>query len=99
MAEDSKTPEATRDLKFYRHPTSGVQYAAIDRNRVRIKRADGLWGEFDRNGVYFEGPLRTCDPAFCRWVTGELIYNERVIAANNGIWPTTRIAAGTSDKR
>jgi hypothetical protein len=89
--ESTHGPDAARDLKFYRHPTSGMHYAAIDKNRVRIKRGD-IWGEFDRNGNYINGPLRSCDPAFCRWVTSELIYNERLMAADNGLWPTTSLA-------
>jgi hypothetical protein len=88
---------AAPDLKFYRHPTSGMQYAAIDKKRVRVKRGDGLWGEFDRDGIYCDGPLRSCDPAFCRWVTSELIYNEKVMAADNGIWPMTRLVTEKRD--
>jgi hypothetical protein len=92
MAKESTYgPDAARDLKFYRHPSSGMYYAAMDKNRVHVKRGE-MWGEFDRDGVYIQGTLRSCDTAFCRWVTSELIYNEKLMAANNGLWPLTRLA-------
>jgi hypothetical protein len=83
-------PAAAAKLKFYRHPSSGAYYAAYDRHRVHVKRGN-LWGEFDRNGNHLEGDIRYADPTFCRWVTGEHIYNERLLAAKTDVWPLTRL--------
>jgi len=77
-------------LKFYRHPSSGAYYGAYSGNHVHVKRGN-LWGEFDRNGNYIEGGIRYADPCFCRWVTGEHIYNQRITAAKTDVWPLTRL--------
>lgn len=86
----SQAPEANASpdsadqvqLKYYRHPyQSTTFYGAYDGTRLRVTRGD-LWGEFDRNGSYLAGPLRYADPCFCRWVTGEHLYNERIKALN-----------------
>jgi hypothetical protein len=89
-AAASTGPAAAAKLKFYRHPSSGAYYAAYDRHRVHVKRGN-LWGEFDRNGNHLEGDIRYADPTFCRWVTGEHIYNERLLAAKTDVWPLTRL--------
>jgi hypothetical protein len=56
-----------------------------------VKRGDE-WGEFDRNGQWLGvGELRCADPTFCRWVTGEYLYNERLLASGTELFLTTRL--------
>jgi hypothetical protein len=49
-------------------------------------------GEFDRDGNYLAGTVRSADPCFCRWVSGEHLYNERIKAANSPWHILTRSA-------
>jgi hypothetical protein len=102
MKEAAPTPSADAgdpgNLKFYRHPyQSSFYYAAYGPNRVRVKRGE-QWGEFDRNGNWLDGTLRCADPTFCRWVTGEHIYNAQLIAAKSELFAPTRLAAAPSEK-
>jgi hypothetical protein len=70
------------NLRFHRHPYAPLRFAAYDDKRVRVE-GDDAWGEFTRDGVWLEGPLRHADPIFCRWVCSERIYNERIAKAKD----------------
>jgi hypothetical protein len=59
-------------MKYCRHPYYPARYAALAADRVRVEAETGDWGEFDRNAVWLEGPLRHADPVWCRWVTSEI---------------------------
>ncbi len=78
-------------LKFYHHPYSDTYYGAYGPDRVRVKRG-AEWGEFNREGHWIEGPIRYADPCFCHWVTGEFIFNGRLLTTKNKVWPLTRLA-------
>ena len=86
-------------LKYYRHPSlnSNTYYAAYGPNRLRVTRGD-QWGEFDRNGNWLAGEIRFADPTFCRWVSGEHIYNARLIAAKSELFALTSLGAAKSEK-
>jgi len=58
--------------RFHRHPYSSARYGAYDANHVRVEE-DGKWGLFTRNAEWIDGPLRSADPIFARWVTGKFI--------------------------
>lgn len=95
MTEDPTPPAESLDpgkLKYYRHPShnSITYYAAYGPNRLRVKSGD-RWGEFDRDGNWLEGTLRFADPTFCRWVSGEHIYNARLIAAKSELFSLTSL--------
>lgn len=80
-APDGEAPRpALENLRFYRHPYAPLRFAAYDGQRVRVE-SETAWGEFTRDGVWLEGPLRHADPIFCRWVTGEHIFNQRIATA------------------
>jgi hypothetical protein len=97
MNEENSTASAEiRDAsrpKYYRHPSpnSNTYYGAYGPDRLRVKRGD-RWGEFDRDGNWLEGEIKFADPTFCRWVTGEYIYNARLQAAKSEIFAPTRLA-------
>jgi len=90
---DSIDPDT---LKYYRHPSanSNTYYAAYGPNRLRVKRGD-QWGEFDRDGLWLAGSIRYADPTFCRWVSGEHLYNARLIAAKSELFSLTRLGKKT----
>jgi hypothetical protein len=94
----SETGDASR-LKYYRHPStnSNTYYGAYGENRLRVKRGD-QWGEFDRNGGWLEGEIRSADPTFCRWVTSEFIYNARLRDAKSETFAPTRLGQQRTDK-
>jgi hypothetical protein len=103
MNEEAST-ESTGDsdvthLKYYRHPShnSTTYYAAHGPNRLRVKRGD-QWGEFDRNGNWLAGQIRFADPTFCRWVSGEHIYNARLVAAKSELFAVTSLATVKPEK-
>lgn len=79
-------------LKYYRHPShnSNTYYGAYGPNRLRMKRGN-QWGEFDRDGNWLAGELRFADPTFCRWVTGEHIYNAQLKATKCETFLPTRL--------
>lgn len=79
-AAKQDTGASVSNLKFHRHPYADEYYAAYDEERVRVRHGDD-WGDFSRDGVWIDGPLRQCDPIFARWVTSEHIFS-RVIAAS-----------------
>jgi hypothetical protein len=87
----------TQGLKFYRHPSSGARYAAYGANHVRVERGE-QWGEFNRDGVWLEGQIRFADPTFCRWVSGEHIYNATLANAPSSVWPQTRLGRQKTDR-
>jgi hypothetical protein len=89
--EEVGGPTEPGRLKYYRHPyQSTTYYAAYGPNHVRITRGE-QWGEFDRNAYHLGGPLRSADPSFCRWVSGEHIDNARLREANSKIHCLTRL--------
>ena len=94
-------PEVETDpekLKYYRHPyQSSYHYGAYGPNRLRVKRGT-QWGEFDRNGNWLAGELRIADPLFCRWVSGEHIYNARLIETKAELFALTRLGADNTRK-
>jgi len=86
-------------LKYYRHPSpnSNTYYGAYGPNRVRVKRGN-QWGEFDRDGNWLAGEVRFADPTFCRWVTGEHIYNAHLAATKCETFLPTRLARQQTGK-
>lgn len=50
-----------------RHPLSGAVYDVATEGAISVTH-EGSWGLFDRNGVWVEGDLRTCDPQMCNWL-------------------------------
>ena len=93
--EDQTDPDT---LKYYRHPyQSSTYYGAYGPNRLRVKRG-AQWGEFDRNGSWLAGELRYADPTFCRWVSGEHIYNARLIETKAELFSLTRLGASNARK-
>jgi hypothetical protein len=99
MKEQTTPPAESLDpnkLKYYRHasPNSATYYGAYGPNRVRVKSGD-RWGEFDRDGNWLAGAIRFADPTFCRWVTGEHIYNARLIAAKSELFSLTSLGRAT----
>jgi hypothetical protein len=81
-------------LKYYRHPyQSQFYYGAYGANRLRVKRGE-QWGEFDRDGTWLGGAVRYADPIFCRWVTGEYLYNARLDEADSQLFARTRLWQG-----
>jgi hypothetical protein len=99
MMEEITPPAESTDpdkLKYYRHPSpnSAAYYAAYGPNRVRVKSGD-RWGEFDRDGNWLDGTIRFADPTFCRWVSGEHIYNARLIAAKSKLFSLTSLGLAT----
>lgn len=59
-----------------RHPMSMQTYRAIDPRRVRVE-SRSAWGLFTENGEWIEGPIRSADPTFCRWVASGCLLQER----------------------
>jgi hypothetical protein len=103
MSQETSTASAevldASRLKYYRHPSpnSNTYYGAYGPNRLRVKRGD-LWGEFDRDGNWLAGEIRFADPTFCRWVTGEHIYNAQLKATKCETFVPTRLAMQEADK-
>lgn len=79
---EAEAQAAHANLHFHRHPYAPLRFAAYDRDRVRVE-SDTEWGDFTRDGVWLDGPLRHADPIFCRWVTGEQICKEAIAKAKD----------------
>jgi hypothetical protein len=62
-----------------RYPYSGDLYLAERHDWIRVQRAgsDDLWGYFNGDGQWLEGPLRSADPTFCRYMSSGCIVAER----------------------
>jgi hypothetical protein len=56
-------------MRAIRHPLSGAVYDLTDRGTIRVER-DSRTGEFDSNGVWLSGELRSADPQLCLWIGG-----------------------------
>jgi hypothetical protein len=54
-----------------RYPYTGDLYRAEGEHRIRVERKgrEDLWGYFDGDGRWLEGPLRWADPTFCRFMS------------------------------
>ncbi|MDA3038749.1 MAG: hypothetical protein O3C27_04310 [Actinomycetota bacterium] len=50
-----------------KHPLSGAVYDVTEDGTISVTTAD-TWGRFDREGVWIEGDLRSCDPQMCNWL-------------------------------
>jgi hypothetical protein len=59
-----------------RHPVSLQLYRAESAERVRVEGNNG-WGLFTQDGVWVEGPIRSADPTFCRWLASAHSLAER----------------------
>jgi hypothetical protein len=68
MVSKPKTHTKTLTLRY---PYTGDLYCAEGQHRIRVERAgrDDLWGYFDGDGRWLEGPLRWADPPFCRYMS------------------------------
>jgi hypothetical protein len=62
-----------------RHPMSMQTYRAESPHRVRVE-SHTAWGVFTENGEWLEGPIRSADPTFCRWVASGRLLQERAAA-------------------
>ena len=64
-------PESDTKLLTLRYPYTGDSYCAESQRRIRVQRAgrEELWGYFDDDGRWLEGPLRSADPTFCRYIS------------------------------
>jgi len=62
-----------------RYPYTGDMYRAEGKHRIRVERAgqQQLWGYFDGDGRWLEGPLRWADPTFCRFMSSGWILAAR----------------------
>jgi hypothetical protein len=56
-------------MRAIRHPLTGAVYDLTDRGTIRVER-DGRTGEFDSNGVWLSGELKSADPELCLWIGG-----------------------------
>lgn len=50
-----------------RHPLSGAVYDITAEGTIRVSK-EGSSALFDRNGVWVEGDLHSCDPQMCNWL-------------------------------
>ena len=50
-----------------KHPLSGAVYDITDSGMISVTTDDSS-GLFDRDGVWIEGDLRSCDPQMCNWL-------------------------------
>jgi hypothetical protein len=58
-----------------RYPYTGDTYTAEGRHRIRVEHGN-QWGYFDDCGRWMEGPLRTADPTFCRYLSSAWIVED-----------------------
>jgi hypothetical protein len=63
----------TLDLRY---PYTGFRYRAEGPQRIRVDRGD-LWGYFDAQGFWLEGPLKSADGPFCRYMSSNWIIAAR----------------------
>jgi len=61
-----------------RHPLTLHTYTAEGTDRVRLENSGG-WGVFTASGEWIEGPIRSADPTFCRWVASGLVFKQRLM--------------------
>jgi hypothetical protein len=59
-----------------RYPYTGYRYRAEGPDRIRVDRGN-MWGYFDRNGVWLEGPLQSAEGPFCRYMSSAWTIAER----------------------
>jgi hypothetical protein len=56
-------------MRAIRHPLTGAVYDLTDRGTIVVER-DGRTGEFDSNGGWLSGELKSADPQLCLWIAG-----------------------------
>jgi hypothetical protein len=85
MASNDEAPISSCAKAHYnsmplRYPYTGDLYSAEGEHRIRVQRAghDELWGYFDGDGRWLEGPLRSADPTFCRYMSSGWILAARL---------------------
>jgi hypothetical protein len=66
-----------------RHPLTLHTYTAESPDRIRLEFRSG-WGVFTASGEWIEGPIRSADPTFCRWVASGLVLKERYGGIDDG---------------
>jgi hypothetical protein len=59
----------------FRYPYNGDKYTAEGALRIRVERGD-QWGYFDDQGRWLEGPLRSADPTFCRYLSSSWLVDQ-----------------------
>jgi hypothetical protein len=68
-----KSAVQTLDLRY---PYTGYRYRAEGPHRIRVDRGD-MWGYFDAEGFWLEGPLKSADGPFCRYMSSNWIIAAR----------------------
>ena len=59
-------------LSKLHHALTRADYFLQEDDTIRVE--DGsMWGRFDGEGYWIEGPLRQCDPQMCRWLVSGAI--------------------------
>ena len=80
MNEQPQSP--IRDLR------TGARYWRLAPDRVRVETRDGLWGVFDAQACWIEGPLRAADLHMCVWTGGPHAGANMSILSGRAVAPT-----------
>jgi len=75
-APRAKTGAAAVPTLDLRYPYTGYRYRAEGPQRIRVDRGD-MWGYFNAEGIWLEGPLKSADGPFCRYMSSNWIIAER----------------------
>ncbi len=61
----------------FRYPYNGDLYTAEGPRRIRVEHANEF-GYFDDCGRWLDGPLRSADPCFCRFLSSSWIVEQNL---------------------